>query len=203
MPGRARTSAWQLTVPSGVPEAANRSALPLAALDLFFADGFYTRPAVLLTPDRRAPHGQRVLQQATLRASRRVAGGTPDPQTFDLGELRAATLGLEVSDGDNAPLTLTRAEAVVWVPRLTFKAAGGEYRLLFGNTEAAPPTYDLADLRQDVLAYSAIPLEAEGAAAAGAERRLRARRARRARGASSAARCCGPPSASRSSRCCG
>ncbi len=159
--GAARTSAWQLTVPSGVPEAADRSALPLAALDLFFADGFYTRPAVLLTPDRRAPHGQRVLQQGTLRASRRVAGGTPDPQTFDLGELRAATLGLEVRDGDNAPLTLTRADAVVWVPRLTFKAAGGEYRLLFGNTEAAAPTYDLADLRQDVLAYSAIPLEAK------------------------------------------
>ena len=53
--------------------------------------------------------------------------------------------------------------AVSWIrlPRLTFKAAGGEYRLLFGNTEAAPPTYDLADLRQDVLAYSAIPLEAK------------------------------------------
>jgi hypothetical protein len=114
---------------------------------------------VLLTPDRRAPHGQRVLEAATMRASRRVAGGTPDPQTFDLGDLRSATLGLEVSDGDNAPLTLTRAEAVVWVPRLTFKASGGEYRLLFGNPGAAPPTYDLADLRQDVLAYSAIPIE--------------------------------------------
>ena len=180
--GAARTSAWQLTVPSDVPDAANRSALPLAALDLFFTDGFYTRPAVLLTPDRRAPHGQRVLQQATLRASRRVAGGTPDPQTFDLGDLRTATLGLEVSDGDNAPLTLTRAEAVVWVPRLTFKAAGGEYRLLFGNPEAAPPTYDLADLRQDVLAYSAIPIEAKALQPPAAERRLRARRARRALG---------------------
>ncbi len=157
--GAARTSAWQLTVPSDVPDAANRTALPLAALDLFFTDGFYTRPAVLLTPDRRAPHGQRVLEAATMRASRRVAGGTPDPQTFDLGDLRTATLGLEVGDGDNAPLTLTRAEAVVWVPRLTFKAAGGEYRLLFGNPGAAPPTYDLADLRQDVLAYSAIPIE--------------------------------------------
>ena len=45
------------------------------------------------------------------------------------------------------------------MPRLTFKAAGGEYRLLFGNPEAASPTYDFADLRQDVLAYSAIPIE--------------------------------------------
>ena len=159
--GAVRTSAWQLTVPSDVPDAANRSALPLAALDLFFTDGFYTRPAVLLMPDRRSPHGQRVIQQATLRASRRVAGGTPDAQTFALDDLRTGTLGLEVSDGDNAPLTLARAEAVVWVPRLTFKAAGGEYRLLFGNPDAASPTYDLADLRQDVLAYSAIPIEAK------------------------------------------
>ena len=110
-------------------------------------------------PDRRAAHGQRVLQQATLRESRRVATGTPDPQVFDLDELRTATLGLEVGDGDNAPLALKRADAVVWVPRLTFKAAAGEYRLLFGNAEATPPTYDLADLRQDVLAYSAIPIE--------------------------------------------
>ena len=158
--GAARTSAWQLTVAADPPDVANGSALPLAALDLFFTDGFYTRPAVLLTPDRRSPHGQRVLEETTLRASRRVAGGTPEPQTFALDDLRSATLGLEVGDGDNAPLTLTRAEAVVWVPRLTFKAAAGDYRLLFGNPDAAPPTYDLADLRQDVLAYSAIPIDA-------------------------------------------
>lgn len=156
--GTAQTSAWQLTVPSDVPDAANQSALPLATLNLFFADGFYTRPSTLLVPDRRAPHGQRVQQQATLRASRGTTGA-PDPQTFELGDLRTPTIGLEVSDGDNAPLTLQRADAIVWVPRLTFKAAAGEYRLLFGNAEAAPPTYDLADLRQDVLAYSAIPIE--------------------------------------------
>jgi len=158
--GAARTSAWQLTVAADPPAVANGSALPLAALELFFTDGFYTRPAVLLTPDRRSPHGQRVLEETTLRSSRRVAGGTPEPQTFALDDLRSATLGLEIGDGDNAPLTLTRAEAVVWVPRLTFKAAAGDYRLLFGNPDAAPPTYDLADLRQDVLAYSAIPIDA-------------------------------------------
>ena len=160
--GAARTSAWQLTVPSDVPDAANRSALPLAALDLFFTDGFYTRPAVLLTPDRRAPHGQRVLHAGDAAGvATQSPAGRPTRRRSISATCGAATLGLEVSDGDNAPLTLTRAEAVVWVPRLTFKAAGGEYRLLFGNAEAAPPTYDLADLRQDVLAYSAIPIEAK------------------------------------------
>ncbi|MEO5818988.1 MAG: DUF3999 family protein, partial [Vicinamibacteraceae bacterium] len=60
-----RTSAWQLTVPSSVADAAKPSAVPLAGLELTFAEGFYNRPAVLLTPDRRAPHGQRVLQEGT------------------------------------------------------------------------------------------------------------------------------------------
>jgi hypothetical protein len=156
--GAARTSAWQLTVPGQMPDAAPRSAAPVAGLELTFADAFYTRPAVLLAPDRRAPHGLRVLQQTTLRASRRVTGPS-EPQVFALDDERTTTLALEVSDGDNAPLTLTRAEAVVWVPRITFKAGGGDYRLLFGNPDAAPPTYDLAGLRQDVLAYSAVPID--------------------------------------------
>lgn len=158
--GAPQTSAWQLTVPSTVPDATSQSTLPLSGLELAFADGFYTRPAVLLMPDRRSPHGQRVVLQGTLRASRRATPATPDVQAFELDDLRTATLGLEVSNGDNSPLTLQRADAVVWVPRLTFKAAAGEYRLLFGNADASAPTYDLADLRQDVLAYSAIPIEA-------------------------------------------
>jgi hypothetical protein len=153
--GAPKTSAWEIVMPS---DDATLSAVPLAALELFFRETFYARPVTLLVPDPRAPHGKRLLQQATLRASRRTTG-TPEPQTFDLGDLRTPTLGLEISDGDNAPLTLTRADAVVWVPRLTFKAAAGKYRLLFGNAEATPPTYDLADLRQDVLAYSAIPVD--------------------------------------------
>jgi hypothetical protein len=157
--GAPRTSAWRLTVPATMPGAAPQSAAPLAGLELTFADAFYTRPAVLLAPDPRGPHGQRVLQQTTLRASRRVAG-PPAPQVFALEDERTTTLALEVSDGDNAPLTLTGAEAVVWVPRVTFKAGAGDYRLLFGNPDAAPPTYDLAGLRQDVLAYSAIPIDA-------------------------------------------
>ena len=46
------------------------------------------------------------------------------------------------------------------MPRVTFKATKGAYRLLLGNPDAEAPTYDLAALRQDVLAYSALPLDA-------------------------------------------
>jgi hypothetical protein len=66
---------------------------------------------------------------------------------------------LEIADGDNAPLTLLEAQAVVPVPRVTFKAAPGAYRLLSGNPDATPPSYELGVLRQEVLAYAAVPLE--------------------------------------------
>jgi hypothetical protein len=154
-----RTSAWQLTVPAAGPDTPSRTALPLADLDLVFADAFFTRMAVLLVPEPRAPHGQRVVAQTMLRATRREPGLPPAPQTLALGDQRAGTLGLEVADGDNAPLRLEKVEAVVWVPRVTFKAAEGTYRLLLGNPDATAPTYDLDALRQDVLAYSAIPID--------------------------------------------
>jgi len=154
-----RTSAWRLAVPSSGPDTTTRAALPLAQVDLLFTDPFFTRPAVLLVPDPRSPHEQRVVVQEVLQATRREATLPPAPQSLDLGTLRSDSLGLEIGDGDNAPLTLTRAEAIVWVPRLTFKASAGAYRLLLGNAAAGPPTYDLAALRQDVLAYSAVPLD--------------------------------------------
>jgi hypothetical protein len=154
-----RTSAWQLAVPAPGLDTPARTPLPLTDLDLLFAEAFFTRPAVLLEPDARAPHGQRPIAQTTLRTTRREAGAPRAPLTLALGDRRVVTLGLEIADGDNAPLRLETAEAVVWVPRVTFKAAAGSYRLLFGNPEAGAPTYDLDALRQDVLAYSAIPLD--------------------------------------------
>jgi hypothetical protein len=154
-----QTSAWTLKAPE--PPAADRArGLPLARLDLLFADAFFTRPAFVLVPDSRAAHGRRVIVQDAFRASRRDAAAPPEPQAVELGDLRANELAVEVRDGDNAPLQLTKAEAVVLVPRLTFKAGPGTYRLLFGNPAAAAPTYDVAALRQDMLAYSAVPLEA-------------------------------------------
>ena len=44
------------------------------------------------------------------------------------------------------------------VPRVTFQAAPGDYRLLLGNDTAQPPSYELAGLRREVLAYTAVPL---------------------------------------------
>lgn len=52
------------------------------------------------------------------------------------------------------------ATGLVPVPRLTFKATAGEYRLLFGNDDVEAPLYELDGLRQEVLDYSAVPVPA-------------------------------------------
>jgi hypothetical protein len=75
----------------------------------------------------------------------------------------AAPLGpltLEVDDGDNAPLEITGGAAFVRVPRVVFKSAPGNLRLLLGNRSADSPRYDIAGLRSELLAYSAIAAHA-------------------------------------------
>jgi hypothetical protein len=65
-------------------------------------------------------------------------------------------LSLEVDDGDNAPLEVRSATAIIRVPRVVFKSAPGELRLLLGNAGVDAPRYDLAGLRGELLAYSAV-----------------------------------------------
>jgi hypothetical protein len=60
---------------------------------------------------------------------------------------------------------------VVRVPRLAFKAGPGDYRILLGNRDASAPRYDIASLRREMLAYSALPATAAPAAANPAYRR--------------------------------
>jgi hypothetical protein len=151
-----KTSAFELRVPDATEAA---SAPPLTALELTFAEPFFTRLAVFTVADPRAPHGRRAIAQETLRALRRDPATAAAPQRVELGDLRLDRLVVEIADGDNAPLTLSKAQAVVLVPRVTFKATGGTYHLLLGNREAGAPTYDLAALRQDLLAWSATPID--------------------------------------------
>jgi hypothetical protein len=76
-----------------------------------------------------------------------------------LGGERVTGVLLEIDEGDNAPLTLNAAWAIVKTPRIVFKAAAGRYAVLSGNPAALPPRYDLALLRHQVLAYSAIEVK--------------------------------------------
>jgi hypothetical protein len=50
--------------------------------------------------------------------------------------------------------------AIVRVPRIVFKAAPGNLQLLLGNRGAEAPRYDIAGLRSELLAYSALKAQA-------------------------------------------
>lgn len=135
------------------PAASQPRALPLAALELDFVEGFFARPARLLAASERGPR-ESVLWSGTLA---RAAEAPHAPLVISLDGRRHAELALEIDEGDNAALTLQGAQAVVRVARVTFKAGAGDYSLLLGNDEATAPRYDLATLRREVLAWSALP----------------------------------------------
>jgi hypothetical protein len=132
-----------------------QSGLAVRGLELEFAERFFNRPATIFV-------GSPADRQRRLRYPVTLASERPDDQASPVRvELSAADvreIELVVEDGDNAPLSLTGARALVDVPRVTFKAQPGTYRLLLGNPDAEAPRYDLAALRQEVLAYSAVPL---------------------------------------------
>jgi len=147
-----------------LPSLPDRAALPLGAIALQFEETFFDRPLRVRLPgdERRA----RSLWSG--RIERRPAADAvapADPIRLSWNPEPVRELEIEVENGDNAPLVLASAEGFVSVPRLTFQAGSGAYRLLLGNAEAVAPRYDLASLRREVLAYSAaaVPLGASRA----------------------------------------
>ncbi|MBK5256469.1 MAG: DUF3999 family protein, partial [Vicinamibacteria bacterium] len=122
---------------------------PLSGIELDIAEPFFERQARLL-------HTRSEFQREaafSLTLARRP------PAT---GRLRIATsapfgpLSLEVDDGDNASLDVRSATAIIRVPRIVFKSAPGELHLLLGYAASDAPRYDLAGLRGELLAYSAV-----------------------------------------------
>ena len=125
----------------------------VSRIEIDASDAFFERPARLLHPtnqsQREAPFSFTLARKP--------------PFTGPLSLVTSAPLGamtLEVDDGDNSPLDLRSATAIVRVPRIVFKAAPGDLRLLLGNRNAEAPRYDIAGLRSELLAYSAIAAHA-------------------------------------------
>jgi hypothetical protein len=148
-----RASRYRLTAPA---RAGGVAALPLRALELELDAAFFSRGVRVLAPGPGPRERERTLFAGTLARAPGAAGALRIP----LDGSPVAALLLEVEEGDNAPLPLQRVAGLVRVPRVVFKATAGRYRLLLGNPEAAPPRYDLAALRREVLSYSAVGLEA-------------------------------------------
>jgi hypothetical protein len=137
--------------PAGV--APGDAAPRLSRIEIEVSDAFFERPARILQPTNQT--------QREVPFSLALSRKPPSLSPVVLGT--SAPLGpitLEVDDGDNAPLDLRSAVAIVRVPRIVFKAAPGNLRLLLGNRAAEAPRYDIAGLRSELLAYSAIAAHA-------------------------------------------
>jgi hypothetical protein len=125
----------------------------ISRIEIDATDAFFERPARLL-------HSQ---NQSTQESPFFLSLSRKPPSTAPLVLGATAPLGpmtLEVDDGDNAPLNLQNAVAIVRVPRIVFKAAPGNLQLLLGNRGAEAPRYDIAGLRSELLAYSALKAQA-------------------------------------------
>jgi hypothetical protein len=162
---RRQVSAHRLVAP---PDVQGRQPLRFSAVRLRFAEGFFQRRAAVLVPQPVAPFGTEQVA-STMLAVRAREGATEGVWVqIPLGVVSTKELILEIEDGDNAPLTLQQAQGVAPVPRVTFKAGPGDYRLLLGNLEAEAPSYELGALAREVLAYTAVRVSLEDAPAPGA-----------------------------------
>ena len=114
---------------------------------------FFDRPYRLLgvLPDS-APE-----RRATLLASGHIERVLGSPATIEIGfsRTRVAAVELLIEDGDEAPLPITSASASQPLAEIRLVAPPGAYTLLVGDPSAEPPRYEIAKLRDRVLAASA------------------------------------------------
>jgi hypothetical protein len=93
---------------------------------------------------------------APLAAGRLTRRGDQPPEiTVTLPRRRVAELTLVVDDGDEAPLPLSAARASSPVAELRLVAPAGGYTLLLGDAGARAPRYEIAGVRDRVLAAHA------------------------------------------------
>ena len=126
----------------------------VSQIELEVSDAFFDRKARVLHPGNKSEREPDFL----LSLSRQP----PSTARLLLGiRVPFGEMAIEVDDGDNEALDLRSAVAVVRVPRIVFKAAPGNLRLLLGNRSAEAPRYDITGLRSELLAYSAVSVRAD------------------------------------------
>ncbi|HUP42454.1 MAG TPA: hypothetical protein VM599_04525, partial [Thermoanaerobaculia bacterium] len=128
-------------VPPAVPAT-------LDAVTLEAAAPFFDRPFTL-----EARRDDRVV--VLVRGRLVLPPRDPRPVEIHFPPARVEGLTLAVEDGSDAPLEIVRAEGWFPVPELYFAAPAGDYGLLVGNPKAEAPRYELARVRDVVLAVSA------------------------------------------------
>jgi len=114
--------------------------VPLGGIELVLGSTFADRPYRLV-----AGEGDQAITLAAGYLRRRP--GDDAAITIELGELEpVAALSLEIEDGDDAPLSLVAATALVPEVELFVAAPEGRYWLMSG-ADMAPPRYELERAR--------------------------------------------------------
>jgi len=140
------TSTWRILLPV--------NSLVIDRLILWASRPVLSRHYRLLTLD--ADGKERVLAEGTLAQELR----RPGPIAIAFAPARIANLELEVDDGDDAPLEITRVETPVALPSLLVAAPPGSYTLLAGNPDAEQPQYEIERARDVVLDLRTVPATA-------------------------------------------
>jgi len=130
---------------------------PGAVLDGIVLDvegAFFDRPyRIVADPDTDA--------ERTLAHGRLTRGaGRVEPIAVGFPAESVTALVVEVDDGDDAPLVIAGAEGRSPVPDLFVAAPAGSYDLLVGNPTADAPRYELARVRDVVLALDGASIDA-------------------------------------------
>jgi len=105
---------------------------------------------------RDADGTEHVLAEGVLAQPLRRAGAL----TIAFPPSRVSSLDLEVDDGDDAPIAITRADAPVALPSVLVAAPAGGYTLLAGNPDAERPAYEIERAREVVLDLRSVPASA-------------------------------------------
>ncbi|MEO6950214.1 MAG: hypothetical protein ABI321_00270 [Polyangia bacterium] len=120
-------------------------AAPLVATELVLdvQEGFFERNARLVIKDQAGR--ERTLDGMRLH---RALGTTSEGEAvlLHLDGAQVSSLAIEVTDGGDAPLTITSARLRVPTSALLLAAERGRYRLLVGDPDAEAPTYELRAL---------------------------------------------------------
>lgn len=121
----------------------------LDRLRLDFQNEFFDRPYQLFAVPEGAP--ERIV--AAGRLSRTET--SPEPVEIEFAAIRAASLRLVITDGNDRSLAALKAEGRFSLPDLYTVAPAGSYRLLLGFPDDQPPVYELAQASSTVLAARA------------------------------------------------
>ena len=131
------------------------SPLSIGRIDLDIKEGFFNREAAIIGTDEAG----RERRFENVRVTRKLGhhGAVQLPMSLP----RQTTLSIEIIDGGDAPLTIERVHLRIATMALQLVAVAGRYRLVAGNPDAEPASYELRSLESVVAQLDAAQIHAD------------------------------------------